>query len=532
MDHRGWKSSPSAIFRPQSAILVLLAGAALALWSLSLDQRPMHNDEGVNGVKFGQLWEHGGYKYDPNEHHGPSLYYATLALGRLTGAPQDIDQFTEKRLRFTTVLFGIGLILLLPLVADGLGRKATLWAALFTAASPAVVFYSRYYIHEVLLTFFTFLALAASWRYWRSRRIGWALLAGAGVGLMHATKETFVITLAAAALALGLNQLWSRWLDASAPPAQRPRLKLTHLAAAFSVWLILSLVLFSSFFTNGAGPLDSFRTYLPWLHRAEGASPHIHPWHFYLHRLLCFHLDKGPVWSEALILVLALIGAWAAFARKALADASAGFIRFLAFYTFCLTAAYSLISYKTPWCLLSFWHGMILLAGVGAAALLCAAKRRFLRVALGLLLLAGAGHLAWQARLANGLYAADPRNPYVYAQTSPDLLNLVRKVEELAQVHPHGRQMLVKVMAPDSDYWPLPWYLRNLKQIGWWDHIPDDPFAPVMIVSAKFGAALDEKKTHVMAGYFQLRPQVFLELYVDLSLWQAWLAQQPPPQAD
>ena len=132
----------------------MLAGVALVLWSLSLDQRPMHNDEAVNGIKFGQLWEHGGYKYDPNEHHGPSLYYATLALSRLTGAPKDFDQFSESRLRFTTVLFGVGLILLLPLVADGLGRKATVWAALFTAVSPAMVFYSRYYIHEVLLVFF------------------------------------------------------------------------------------------------------------------------------------------------------------------------------------------------------------------------------------------------------------------------------------------------------------------------------------------------------------------------------------------
>ena len=487
----------------------------------------MHNDEAVNGIKFGQLWEHGGYKYDPNEHHGPSLPYATLALSRLTGAPQDFDQFTESRLRFTTVLFGIGLILLLPLVSDGLGRNATLWAGLLTATSPAVVFYSRYYIHEILLVLFTFLALAAGWRYWRTRRIGWALLAGAGVGLMHATKETFLISLAAAALALGLNQLWNRWLDAAAPPVKPPRLKLSHLAAAFAVWLGVVLVMFSSFFSNTAGPLDSVRTYLPWLHRAGGASPHIHPWHFYLHRLLWFHVTKGPVWSEALIVGLAIVGAWAAFARRGLANASASFIRFVALYTFALTAAYSLISYKTPWCLLSFWHGMILLAGVGAAALLRGARQRFLRLALGLVLLAGVGHLAWQARLANEAYAADPRNPYVYAQTSPDILNLVSRVETLANIHPQGSQMLVKVMDPDSDYWPLPWYLRNLKQVGWWDSVPADPFAPVMIVSAKLHAGLDEKKTHVMVGYFQLRPQVFLELYVDLPLWKVYVAGHP-----
>src|SRR5439155_20626761 len=109
--------------------------------------RPMHNDEAVNAIKFGQLWENGAYKYDPNEHHGPSLFYATLAVARLTSS-RDFEHLTEVKLRLITVLFGVGLILLLPLVADGLGRKATIWAALFTAISPALVFYSRYYIHE------------------------------------------------------------------------------------------------------------------------------------------------------------------------------------------------------------------------------------------------------------------------------------------------------------------------------------------------------------------------------------------------
>lgn len=512
----------------RGAGLLVVVLAALALWSLDLGRRPLHNDEAVNGVKFGQLWSGQGYRYDPNEHHGPSLYYATLAVSRLTGAPRDCDSLTESRLRVTTVLFGAGLLLLLVLVADGLGRHAVVWAALLTAVSPAVVFYSRYYIHEVLLVFFTFLAIGAGWRYWRGRRVGWLLLAGAAVGVLHATKETFVITLAAAMLALGLNQLWSRWLEASAAPPKPCGLKFSHVAAAVGVWLVVALLLFSSFFTNAAGPLDSVRTYLPWLNRAGGASPHIHPWSFYLHRLLCFHVAKGPVWSEALILALAVVGGRAAFVRQGLAGASAGFVRFLAFYAFALMAAYSLISYKTPWCLLSFWHGMILLAGVGAAWLVGRAKRRLPRMAITLLLLAGAGHLAWQAILANGPYAADWRNPYVYAQTSPDLPRLVSQVEALARSHPQGSRMLVQVMAPDSDYWPLPWYLRSLKQVGWWDRVPADPYGAVMIVSSQLHAALDERQTHVMVGYFELRPQVFLELYVELELWRAYLARNPP----
>jgi hypothetical protein len=171
---------------------------------------------------------------------------------------------------------------------------------------------------------------------------------------------------------------------------------------------------------------------------------------------------------------------------------------------------------------------MILLAGVGTAGLLRRARQKFLRLALRLLILAGAAHLGCQAWQASVTYAADPRNPYVYAQTSPDLLRLVGEVHTLAQVSPQGREMLVKVMAPDSDYWPLPWYLRSLKQVGWWDRVPSDPYAPVIIVSSQFHAALDEKKSHVMVGYFQLRPKVFLELYVDLGLWKDYLARNPP----
>jgi uncharacterized protein (TIGR03663 family) len=505
--------------------LLVATGLALGLRCPQLDVRPMHNDEAVNGVKFGALWERGKYKYDPTEYHGPTLYYASAALGYLTGAP-DFAHFSENRLRFLTVLFGLGLVLLLPLLSDGLGRQATGWAACLTAVSPAMVFYSRYYIHEMLLVFFALLALAAGWRYWRTRKIGWALLSGAGIGLMNATKETFIITLASAGLALGLNQIWNRMLDASGLPVKAPRLNLWHLAAGLGVWLVVAAVLLSSFFSNPTGPMDSIRTYLPWLNRAGGASPHIHPWSFYLQRLLFFHIAKGPFWSEGFIVVLAIIAAIAGFARKGLGEANASLTRFLAFYTVILTVAYSLIAYKTPWCLLNFWQGAILLAGIGAAVLVNAGRQAWSRVAARVVLCVGCVQLGAQAWQASVSYASDQRNPYVYAQTSPDILRLVHRVESLARVHPAGRQMPIKVMAPESEYWPLPWYLRNFSQVGWWDKVPSEPFAPVMIVASKFEAALDEKKTHLMPGYFQLRPQVFFELYVELQVWQDWLARK------
>ena len=459
--------------RAVMAGLVLAVVIALALRWPQLDERPMHNDEAVNAIKFGTLWETGSYKYDPNEHHGPTLLYFTLAWAKLTGAP-DFVHFDETRLRALTVVFGVGLILLLPLATDGLGRNAAICAAVLTAVSPAMVFYSRYFIHEMPLVFFTFLALSAGWRYSRNRKIGWALLGGAAIGLMQATKETFVLALAAALGALILNKFWSRRLEQN--PA-RPVLKLAsiHTVAALAAWLVVALLFFSSFFTNASGPLDAVRTYFPWLHRAGGASPHIHPWNFYLERLLFFHSGRGPIWSEGLIMGLAAAGCIAAFTRKGLADANAGFIRFLAFYTVLLAAIYSLIAYKTPWCLLGFWQPAILLAGVGAVALLNWLQRRWIKVSMGALLLAGTAQLGGQAWRAAVPYCADRRNPYVYAQTSPDILNLVSQVLALAKTNRTGHPMVVKVMAPDSDYWPLPWYLRGLPQVGWWSQVPPRP---------------------------------------------------------
>jgi uncharacterized protein (TIGR03663 family) len=504
--------------------------AALALRIPQLDLRPMHNDEAVNAIKFRDLWEKGEYVYDPHEYHGPTLHYSTLASTRLNRS-QDYDQFTEATFRFVPLVFGVGLILLLPLLADGLGRAQAICAAALTAISPAMVFYSRYFIHEMLLVFFTGLLLAAGWRYWRTRRIGWCLLAGASLGLMHATKETFVLVAAALAGAVTCTFAWGRWVDGRQAEI-KPNLNVKHLCAGLTVALIASVMFFSSFLTNASGPLDSIRTFFTWISRAGGNSPHNHPWYFYFERLAFFRSGNGPIWSEGLILLLAGIGLVSALKRRADARPDSILIRVVAFYTVLLTLIYTIISYKTPWCFLGFLHGMILLAGVGAMAAIGFWRQRWPRVLTIAALVAAVVHLGWEAWRASYVYAADRKNPYVYAHTSPDLRNLVEKVEALARVHPQTRRMLIKVMAADRDYWPLPWYLRRFKQVGWWDRIPDDPLAPVMIVSSRFGAAFDERpnKTHLMAGYFQLRPQVFLELYVEINLWRAYIQSLPPKQ--
>lgn len=504
--------------------VLLVAAAALALRLPKLDQRPLHNDEAVNAFKVTELWQQGRYAYDPDEYHGPTLHYFTLPFLWLSGA-KDTNDLPDATLRLAPVFFGAGLILLLLLFRDALGRAAIIWAAVFTAISPAMVFYSRYFIHEMLLLFFTVLTIGSAWRYLQSHRTLWAVTTGAGLGLMAATKETFVITLAAIAVATAITAWWCNPGTLNLKTATS-RWNWKQIGLAILTAAIIWLVFFSSFFTNPSGPLDSIRTYLPWLKRAGGESFHIHPWYFYFHRLGWFHPARSPVWSEGLVLGLAALGS-----AICLIGNRSPLHRFLAIYTIVLTTAYCLISYKTPWCLLSFYQGMILLAGVGAAELIRWCRRPIFKIVMAAILVALTLQLTWQSWGANFKYAADPRNPYVYAQTSPDLLKLTERIKGIAHVAPTDYQTIVKVITPDNDYWPMPWYLRRFKNVGWYDHMPDDPFAPVMVVSTQFNARLDDKSDRkwIMAGIYALRPGRFFELYVELELWKKYVETLPPP---
>ena len=182
-------------------LLVLLAiGAASALRLPQLELRPMHADEAVQAARFRDLWQQGQYVYDPNEFHGPTLIYATLPSATVGGAA-DFADTTETTYRLVPVLFGIGLVVLMFLFVDGLGITAVFVAAVLVAVSPAMVFYSRYYIHETLLVFFTLAAIGCGWRYVVNRKLVWCLLAGISVGLMQSTKETAAISYLAAVFA-------------------------------------------------------------------------------------------------------------------------------------------------------------------------------------------------------------------------------------------------------------------------------------------------------------------------------------------
>jgi hypothetical protein len=133
-------------------------------------------------------------------------------------------------------------------------------------------------------------------------------------------------------------------------------------------------------------------------------------------------------------------------------------------------------------------HAFALLAGAGAAACFGALQFPVFKLALGIALMTGIYNLCQQTSLATDFnkeplarYSAHELNPYVYSHTTNKVPVLSRLVHDLAMLHPEQKNMPVQVVQAESG-WPLPWYLRDLKQVGYQPALPDkmDP-PPVMI---------------------------------------------------
>ena len=200
----------------QRWISIFILVLAFALRIAALDLRPAHFDEGVNGSFIDGMRTEGCYRYDPANYHGPLHFYTLFAGQQLFGRSLWV-------MRMPTVLAGTALIGLM-LAFHRFFAWRTVWiSALAAAISPAMVFYSRYAIHETWLPFFTVLAVYGGFGIVRREgRAGdlWAF--GIGIAGMILTKETYLVHWVAALLALVAVRCLE-FLVPLAQRAQRPR---------------------------------------------------------------------------------------------------------------------------------------------------------------------------------------------------------------------------------------------------------------------------------------------------------------------
>lgn len=501
--------------------LGFMAAFLLAGW-LRVEQlgvKPLHHDESVNGWFMLSLANDGQYRYNPDNYHGPSLYYLTLLPLRLIGE-------SEAALRSVPVIFGLLGIGFLWLLRRRLGPAGTVAAALLMASSTGLVYYSRDFIHEMIFGCLSLGVVAGAVRYYAERRYRWMVMGSASLALLFATKETAIVTTIVLVLAVLSARVWTLIRGRVFPPPFSADIRhggwFDHTVGALMIFIFINLILYSSLFTNGAGISDALRS--PWRWTLRSESEHVKGFWYYLELLLKLELPLlvGAIGGGILIIwrgtrFWLFVGAWA----------------------LGLFLAYSLIGYKTPWLIVNMLMPMTLLAGHAIQRLFELASTRLMRLIITLPLLAGLGYNVWFTRDFNLVHFDDNLNQrgmisdlgrignlelspneglgYVYAQTDRDFLNLVTLIR--SEANQVGEGTTIYIAAPE--YWPLPWYLRQFK-VDFTGKLPDfdqsgDPLIEhrmIIVSSDQIHKFSEASSFRVSPTSFSMRPGVSLVLLV------------------
>jgi uncharacterized protein (TIGR03663 family) len=450
-------------------VLILLLAAIVRL--IFLDIKPPHFDEGINGWWCDQMAIHGYYKYDPSNYHGPFHFYVLRVFLTLFGR-------NLWALRMPTVLVGIATVGVSFLFTRYFGKWVTYLAAFAMAISPAFIFYERYAIHETWLVFFLLITLwgLLTWYSGPSPAGVWATILG--ITGMILTKETYIIHLVAFALAAPCS--WVIGLvGRSSEPLGRSRRPIpwAHVAGAAAVSIALIVFFYSGNFLNWPGLTGLYRFFAHWKQTGTGAqSGHEKPDYdisivppFLQHSPLLMTLAQIKVnwyWIKLLIVYEWFAIAGLIFSIRYLFGGNSA-LRYLAIYGLGVLTAYSIIAYKTPWCVISLEWPFLFLGGACAVFFWKIFPTLFKPLAIaGALPLLGV--MAYRSYVLNFIRYDDPGEMYAYVQTFRDYRKFVDPILEKGKKDPAAKNQLQGIILLKS-YFPIPWVIDDF-HVGYYDH--------------------------------------------------------------
>ncbi|MFN2127496.1 MAG: flippase activity-associated protein Agl23, partial [Anaerolineales bacterium] len=442
-----------------------------------------------------------------------------------------LKSLDEITLRLLNAVAGIFLVLLPLLLMRNWSRFSITSMVLLVSISPAFVFYSRYYIHEMILVLFSYSAIFCTYCYLRDKKIVWLLVSAVSFGMMIATKETWVLIMSAMVASLLITAVLSV-SNRNSILAKIKEIPRSHWFLFISTAALVIFLLFTSFLQRIADFSHILTAYKTYFIRSSENIIHVHPWFMYFKWLLFFPTDGGSYWSEGLIALLALIGIYYILIKKNPNTPVKTFVVFITVFSLILTAIYSIIPYKTPWNLLTFWYGLILVAGFGINRIIDSVSKKKIRLVISTLFILAAGHLAWQSYMINYEKYDSPDNPYCYAQPANDVIKFKDKLDQIARINEQGYDIPIQVIAEKNDYWPLPWYLREFERTGWWDHVElSGSSAAVILAAAGMEEQLIQKFYDIpppgkrilylplFEEYMELRPGVEWRGYITKKIW-------------
>jgi len=477
------------------AVGLLAIVGGIAYRAIHTTDRPLHTDEAVQAWQTWQLLRGEGYRYNPVDMHGPTLYHGAAWWTRLTGG--SAATLDDARVRSFSVFAGaLTLLLFWRWTTVNIGAGAALGATAILAIMPLATIYHTYFVQEPWLALGSWALLFAAVRWWREPAFATAVACGILAGLVQATKETSLIHFAA--IVAGLLALGG--------PRPSVRQFLTHGGAAVAAAAVVFVVFYSGFGAHPGGIVDGLLTYKHQFART-GDAAFAQPFHYYVSMMLP-HKDGGIWWGETGLLACAIAGTVIAFRKE-----SPAAMRAVAGFTLALLLIYSAIPYKMPWLLVTPSLGFALLAGYALSRLATAGKWGY--AASGIVLVLCVAELGFRSQRALGRFAGAVRNPYFFEQTARSFPKLVTELDRTFALEPQAR---IAVVSPNHA-WPLPWYLRDHATVGYFDEVPPDLHGwDVRVVDSQVRVP-EEWISGSIVGFHGLRPNVLLALSVDEALW-------------
>src|SRR5881394_60273 len=427
-----------------------ILGLAAFLRFFLLGIKPAHFDEGINGWFVDQVVKNGFYRYDPTNYHGPLHFYVLLLFQSLFGR-------NLWAIRLPVVLVSIGCVWLALKFEPLVGKNASRIAALAMAVSPGFVFYGRYAIHEVWLQFFSMMFILGLLGLWRRGTLTYLWCAGVGLTVMILTKETYAIHVLCALAAiptLAVSYALSRVPDAK--PAKQTwswiDLAMIVIAGGFAI-----VFFYSGTFFNWDGVKGLYLAFKAWTETGAAGHGHEKAWDYWVGLMMPhFDIKRSDFFGYELPMLVGFI--LCAFCQK-LKNLN---LRYLAIYGVGSLVAYSIVKYKTPWCIISF--GWPFLFIFGAAVLLVRPKNlRKVYVTVGVLLCISLGSSVW----LNYFRCSSPEEPYAYVQTYNDIFKLTRPLLTLEKRDPSNYHLTGHLIR--SSVYPLPWVLGDFDRVGYYE---------------------------------------------------------------
>jgi uncharacterized protein (TIGR03663 family) len=438
----------------------MILGLAALLRFFLLGIKPPHFDEGINGWFVDQVMHNGFYRYDPTNYHGPLHFYVLLLSESLLGR-------NLWALRLPVVLVSIGCVWLTLKFEPLVGRNVSRIAALAMAVSPGFVFYGRYAIHEVWLQFFSTMFILGLLGLWKSGRVNYLWYAGMGTAGMILTKETYAIHVVCAVLAvpfLILSIALSRVPD---PKPAKQTWSWIDLALVVIVGGFAYVFFYSGTFFNWSGVKGLYLAFKAWTETGAAGHGHEKAWDYWFKLM-------GPSWEAGgenftgyelpmlMGLILSFIVGVAILFRCQFCQKFTLGVRYLAIYGVGSLIAYSIVKYKTPWCIISFGWPFLFVLG-GWVLLVRPKNLRKIYVTIAILLCLSLGRSIW----LNYFRCSSPTEPYAYVQTYNDIFKLTKPLLTLAKRNPAYYHLTGHLIR--SSTYPLPWMLGDFDRVGYYE---------------------------------------------------------------